>query len=89
MKKLLLILGLSLGLGSTASADIYEGKGALNIITNGQIINEQLSDNNSIKLPNYFKYLTIIKDKDAFMCSLEMEFNSRLLTAVCVDVDVK
>ena len=88
MKHLILTISLILG-AAAVSADIYYGKDALNIITNGQIVNEQLSGNNSIKLPNYFKYLTIIKDKDAFMCSLEMEFSSRLLTATCVDVDVK
>ena len=88
MKHLILIISLIFG-ATAVSADIYYGKDALNIITDGQIINEQLSGSSSIKLPNYFKYLTIIKDNDAFMCSLEMEFSSFLLTAKCVDVDVK
>jgi len=88
MKNILLTISLILG-ATVASGDIYSGKDALEIVTSGQIVNEHLSDDNSIKLPNYFKYLTIIKDKDAFMCSLEMEFNSRWLRAICVDVDVK
>ena len=89
-----ILLTISLIFGATAvSADTYRGKDAIKIITRGEIVNEQFTDDNSIKLPNYFKYLTVIKGDDAYLCSLEMKFNSdsgvsSWLRAICSEVGV-
>ena len=89
-----ILLTISLILGATAlSADTYRGKDALKIITGGEIVNEQFTNDNSRQLPNYFQYLTIIKGDDAYLCSLEMKFYSdsgvfSWLRAICSEVDV-
>ena len=79
-----------LALAATAiNADIWQGKDALRIIDSGKIINEQFSDDGSIKAPNYFKYLTVVKNDKAYLCSLELNFNSDWLKPVCVDISLK
>lgn len=88
MKITFCIMGLALA-ATAINADISRGKDALRIIDSGKIINEQFSDNGSIKAPDYFKYLTVIKNDKAYLCSLELNFDSDWLRPVCVDISLK
>lgn len=88
MKVTLCTIVISLA-ATTINADISKGKDALRIIDSGKIIHEQLSDNGSIKVPSYFKYLTVIKNDKAYLCSVELNFNSDWLRPLCVDISLR